>query len=290
MFRKFLTISVVLLGWLMAYGDGGHWMREEPVILNPRDRPAQTGQWPAQNGWTDRLYSVAVDQVTFGSIHADPAVQSFWSEVKAYWSEPPQVLRPGQKISFRYGLQFGRSSRWTEAAVLVYKMSGVDGGDRLLGSTGPRKTSLATATKPYLVVDGNGSPPETRLKFLFSVPDRARASFSYRWVNGSGQPGTTVQSSFVGTWVRLENGRVIDKMTIRMAGQGFELLFQESDTGPIIARGTGRLEGLTLVADSWQLARTARVVRLQMKDAQTLHYLSSNPDGSAPWSGDFHRQ
>jgi hypothetical protein len=100
-----------------------------------------------------------------------------------------------------------------------------------------------------------------------------------------------VTQGFPGVWTRTENGRVVDKISVTQQGALFELVFQESENGPVVSRGMARLENGWLIADSWQQARnTQRIVKMRLNGASSLHYESRNPDGSAPWTGEFLRR
>ena len=109
--------------------------------------------------------------------------------------------------------------------------------------------------------------------------------------SGFGDNGILAPQGFTGIWTRTESGRVVDKITVTPQGAEFELAFQESENGPVVSRGRARQENGWLIADSWQLARnTQRVVKMRLNGTRSLYYESRNPDGSAPWSGEFQRR
>ena len=105
---------------------------------------------------------------------------------------------------------------------------------------------------------------------------------------------TPADPGFAGVWRRSEGGRVADKITIVAKGDEYELTYQESEDGPVVIRGTGRVEGNTLIADSWSFLSKPRakglVVKMQLIGANALSYLSTNLDGSEPWRGQFQRR
>ncbi len=103
-------------------------------------------------------------------------------------------------------------------------------------------------------------------------------------------PRETPLPGFAGVWTRSEGGRVVDKISIVAKGSMYELIFQESEDGPVVSRGIGRVEGNVLVVDSWVLSRKSRTVKIQLASNDILSYTSHNPDGSEPWQGEFRRR
>lgn len=96
---------------------------------------------------------------------------------------------------------------------------------------------------------------------------------------------------FVGTWLRQEGEKVVDVITIQPHPDGVELIFRETESGPVYSQGTGQVQGETLSAASFSVTRVPGVtLKMRMLDRDHLTYSSFNADGSARWSGDFFRK
>ena len=287
-----ICLVALICGGLLSFSppvEAGYWQQEAPYMISYDDKPCTVQkQWNDQ-GWTVRIDDFSSTHVTAGTYH--PQVQPSWSQVKSWWQAPPAVLYPGQRITLQFGNQFIAQSKWTEAYVWLYRMSGPGGGDDQLGSSGAVKTSGTYTTKVHIVPDGyDGQAPEgVRLKYQMGATPIAtvacKAVFPYRWISDKSNAQTAASTGE--TWCRFDNGRAIDVITIRRNGDSAQLELREGWNASVYSRGSGTFSGYQLRANLTATgAQTSYPVVMDFKGAN-MKYESYNPQTGNRWQGVF---
>lgn len=117
---------------------------------------------------------------------------------------------------------------------------------------------------------------------LFDVAGNPLPSSSATQVGDESAPAST--ADFLGTWLRRENGIVVEYLQLVETADGIEIIFLDRDGRTITSRSPGRLQAGVLNAASAQ--RKLRIVAVD----GILDYTSSDHDGSALWNGQFTRE
>lgn len=171
-----------------SVSEAGYWQQEPPVMIGVDDKPCVAGKWPDQNQWMRQVYDFGATHVTYGFYH--PQVQQSWTQANVWWQAPPAVLYPKQQISFQYGVTLTSWSKWRDATVWLYRMSGPGGPDDQLGYASVQSSATYT-TKVHVVPDGftGEAPQEARLRYQMGATNACKTIFSYKWVSGESTSG-----------------------------------------------------------------------------------------------------
>jgi hypothetical protein len=92
----------------------------------------------------------------------------------------------------------------------------------------------------------------------------------------------TVPAALLGTWLRNENGQLVESMEIAASGEDVTLTFFDGSGGE-----TGRATGV--YANGRLTASNPRRLITIVLQGTDISYTSTDHDGGNPWSGQFHR-
>ncbi len=121
---------------------------------------------------------------------------------------------------------------------------------------------------------------------------QATASIIIDYAAGSMQTNidTGSASNITGTWVVIENGKVVDRVDIAASGDGFKAEARAGDGAPIYWSGFGLLKGDSLVVATRNVSSgVSGLVEITLQ-GNRIHYRSYYLDGRKAWDGYFTRR
>lgn len=107
---------------------------------------------------------------------------------------------------------------------------------------------------------------------------------------GGGASPAPSPGGVTGTWVRTQNGRVIDRMEIVASGDGFKVELRDGEDRPLYASGFGVLQGNRLVVATRNSGSGVSGLLILTFSGDRVHYRSYFIDGRMSWDGEFLRR
>lgn len=104
------------------------------------------------------------------------------------------------------------------------------------------------------------------------------------------EPRPAAGEGMTGTWIRTQDGRVIDRMDILPSGDGFRVELREGDDRPIYTSGPAVLQGDQLVCSTRNATSGATGKIVLTFEGDRVHYRSYFADGRLSWDGEFLRR
>lgn len=119
----------------------------------------------------------------------------------------------------------------------------------------------------------------------------ATAQVTVTFTPAGTRPAASSQGSgVIGTWARTQEGRVIDRMDILRAGDGFRVEMRDGDDRPIYTAGTGVLQGNQMVCTTRNAVSGVAGKIVLTFNGDRVHYRSYFADGRLSWDGEFLRR